>query len=73
MADEFGWVNVREAISASSSRTETSTPIIAAGTRPNALKALNLPPTFGSAFTTRNPEARAEMSSGEFGSVTTTI
>ena len=35
-----------------SSKTETSTPMRAAGTNPNALKTLKRPPTLGSALTT---------------------
>ena len=35
-----------------SRRTETSTPINAAGTNPNALNTLKRPPTLGSALTT---------------------
>ena len=45
-------------------------PRSAAGSNPKALSALNLPPTIGSALTTRYPDALADLSRGEFGSVT---
>ena len=59
--------------SASSRSKEISTPIRAAGTKPNADRALNRPPTFGSALTTLYPSFRAMTSSGVPGSVTITI
>ena len=71
-ATELSSAKVFEAISASSIRTETSTPNNAAGTSPNALRALNRPPTLGSAFITRRPVLLAETSSGDPGSVTIT-
>ena len=40
---------------AASSRSETSTPARALGTKPKALNALNLPPTCGSALITDSP------------------
>ena len=45
----------------------------AAGVKPNALNALNRPPTFGSALMTRNPASRESLSRGEPGSVTITM
>ena len=72
IAGEFGSANFCDATSASSSRTETSMPSSAAGTKPKALSALNLPPTLGSALITRNLDALADISRGESGSVTIT-
>ena len=59
--------------SASSKRSEISTPIKAAGTKPNAESALKRPPTFGSALTTLYPSFRALISRGVPGSVIITI
>ena len=61
------------ALSASSSNTETSTPIIEAGSRPNVVSALNLPPTLGSALNTLNPDFRALSSRVVRGSVMITM
>ena len=58
------------ACDASAKTLQISIPARTAGTTPNALRALNRPPTLGSALTTVNPAARVSISSGEPGSVT---
>ena len=70
IAGEPTWEKVLEAISASSKSKEISIPSNAAGTKPNADKALKRPPTKGSAFTTLYPDFLEDLSSGVSGSVT---
>ena len=69
IAGESAVINVLDNVSASSSKTDVSIPMRAAGTKPKADNALYLPPTFGSAFTTRKPCCLEDMSSGVPGSV----
>ena len=73
MAGESFEERVELNFSASSSSSEISTPIKAAGTKPNADNALKRPPTFGSALTTLYPSFLARISRGVPGSVTITI
>ena len=68
-AGEFKSIKLLLTLSASSSSIETSTPSSAAGTNPKAERALNLPPTLGSALITLYPSDLLDLSNKVPGSV----